>query len=65
MDSTCPKSADSPTVDLDMLSLVSHGRLVRHCSAVVSVSFSEDVTRALTMTSARSIAMYDSTTGVT
>ncbi|CAK9115814.1 unnamed protein product [Durusdinium trenchii] len=35
-----------------------------HCSAVVSVSFSEDVTRALTMTSARSIAMYDSTTGV-
>ena len=35
----------------------------RHCSGVVSVTFSEDVTRALTMTSARSIAMYDTTTG--
>lgn len=35
-----------------------------HCSGVVSVTFSEDVTRALTMTSARSIAMYDTTTGV-
>jgi len=33
----------------------------RHCSGVVSVTFSEDVTRALTMTSARSIAMYDTT----
>ena len=35
----------------------------RHCSGVVSVTFSEDVTRALTMTSARSIAMYDTTSG--
>jgi hypothetical protein len=35
----------------------------RHCSAVVSVTFSEDVTRALTMTSARSIAMYDASSG--
>lgn len=35
-----------------------------HCSAVVSVTFSEDVTRALTMTSARSIAMYDASSGV-
>lgn len=35
-----------------------------HCSAVVSVTFSEDISRALTMTSARSIAMYDASSGV-
>ncbi|CAJ1348056.1 unnamed protein product [Effrenium voratum] len=59
----CTASEDGTARIFELSSGKSLCILGGHCSGVVSVTFSEDGAKALTMTSARSIAMYDAQSG--